>query len=69
MLKFHKQVKEKLVAKGFEIVNEFNVAGFDTYGLLKIGGGLNKGRPNEDDLKQAEEFAFGLKKNMPETAK
>ena len=69
MPKFHKQLKEKLVAKGFEIVSEFNVAGFDTYGLLKIGGGLNKGRPNEDDLKQADEFALSLKKNMPETVK
>ncbi len=69
MVKFHKQLKENLVAKGFEIVSELNVAGFDTYGLLKISGGLNKGRPNEDDLKQAEEFALNLKKNMPETAK
>ncbi len=64
MTKFHKQLKEKLVAKGFQIVNELNVAGFDTYGLLKIGGGLNKGRPNEEDLKEAEEFGLGLKKNM-----
>ena len=38
---------------------------FDTYGLLKIGGGIKKGRPNEDDLKQADEFALSLKKNMP----
>jgi flavodoxin len=69
MLKFHKLLKEKLVAKGFEIVSELNVAGFDTYGLLKIGGGLNKGRPNEEDLKQAEEFALSIKKNMLEAPK
>jgi len=69
MSKFHKQLREKLLAKGFEIVNEFNVAGFDTYGLLKIGGGLNKGRPNEDDLKQADEFALNLKEKMFEAAK
>ena len=69
MTKFHKQLKEKLVAKGFNIVSEFNCGAFDTFGLLKIGGGLNKGRPNEDDLKQAEEFALNLKKNMPEAAK
>jgi len=62
--KFHKQLKEKLEAKGFNIVSEFNCAAFDTFGLLKIGGGLNKGRPNEDDLKQAEEFALNLKKNI-----
>ena len=69
MPKFHKQLNEKLQSKGFDIVSEFNSAGLDTFGLLKIGGGLNKGRPNEDDLKLAEEFALSLKKNMPETVK
>jgi len=58
--KFHKQLKEKLQAKGFTIVGEFNCGGLDTYGLMKITGGLNKGKPNEDDLKQAEAFAKGL---------
>ncbi|MGA2680482.1 MAG: flavodoxin family protein [Candidatus Bathyarchaeia archaeon] len=63
--KFHKTLKEKLEAKGFTILGEFNCGGFDTYGLLKIGGGTNKGRPNEEDLKQAETFAQSLLKNEP----
>ena len=67
MPKFHKQLKEKLQSKGYEIVSEFNCGGLDTYGLMKITGGLNKGRPNEDDLKQAEEFAQNLKKNVART--
>jgi hypothetical protein len=33
--------------------------------LLKIAGGTNKGRPNPDDLKQAETFAQNLLKNEP----
>lgn len=41
--KFHQQLKEKLAAKGYALAGEFNCGGFDTYGLLKIGGGLNKG--------------------------
>ncbi len=65
MAKFHKKLKEKLQSKGFEIASEFNCGGFDTYGLLKIGGGTNKGRPNEEDLKQAEGFAENLKKTIP----
>jgi len=69
MPKFHKQLKEKLQTKGFQVVSEFNCGAFDTYGLLKIGGGINKGRPNEEDLKQAEEFAQNLKKNISGTAK
>ncbi|MGD0451048.1 MAG: flavodoxin family protein [Candidatus Bathyarchaeia archaeon] len=69
MQKFHKQLKEKLLAKGFNIVSEFNCAAFDTFGLLKIVGGLNKERPNEDDLEKAKEFALSLKKNMPDATK
>ena len=37
---FHKGLREKLVAKGYAILGEFNCAGFDTYGLLKISGGI-----------------------------
>ena len=59
--KFHKQVREKLQAKGFDVVGEFNCAGFDTFGPLKLVGGISKGRPNEEDLKNAEAFAEKLK--------
>ncbi len=58
---FHKLLREKLRFKGYDIAGEFNCAGFDTYGLLKIGGGIKKGHPNEEDLKQAETFAQNLK--------
>jgi flavodoxin len=64
--KFHKQLREKLQSKGFEIAGEFNCAGLDTYGITKIVGGLNKGRPNKDDIKQAEAFAQSL--NQPAKA-
>ena len=63
--KFHKQLREKLQSKGFTIVGEFNCAGLDTYGLMKIVGGLNKEHPNKDDIKQAEAFAQSL--NQPAT--
>jgi len=59
--KFHKKLREKLGSKGFSIAGEFNCAGFDTYGALKIIGGIQKGHPNEEDLKQAEVFALSLK--------
>ena len=57
----HKPLKAIFTAKGFNIVGEFNCAGFDTYGALKLFGGISKGRPNEEDLKKAEEFASKLK--------
>jgi|WetSurMetagenome_2_1015567.scaffolds.fasta_scaffold108148_3 flavodoxin len=59
--KFHKKLREGLESKGFNIVGEFNCTGFDTYGALKIFGGIQKGHPNEDDLNQAEAFALSLK--------
>ena len=61
--KFHESIKEKLQSKGFTVVGELNCAGFDTFGPLKIVGGINKGRPNEEDLKQAEAFAQSLKQD------
>ena len=63
--KFHNPLKEKLESKGYTVVGEFNFPAFDTFGPLKIVGGTNKGRPNADDLKQAETFAQNLLKNEP----
>ena len=60
--KCHTTLKETLQSKGYTIVDEFGCAGFNTNKFLKYFGGLNKGRPNEEDLKHAEEFASKLKK-------
>jgi flavodoxin len=61
--KFHQKLREALMSKGFNILGEFNCAGFDTYGALKIFGGIQKGHPDEEDLKQAEAFALSLKQS------
>jgi len=58
---FDKPLKEKLQRKGFDIIGEFSCRGLDTYRVTKLVGGVNKGRPNAEDLKQAEDFASGLK--------
>ena len=61
-VKNHSALREKLQAKGYLIVDEFNCKGFNTNSFLKYFGGMNKGRPNAEDLKHAEEFAQNLKK-------
>ncbi|OPY25763.1 MAG: flavodoxin [Methanocella sp. PtaU1.Bin125] len=61
LAKNHRLLKEKLQAKGYVIVGEFSCPGLNTNRFLKHIGGLNKGRPNGEDLKRAEEFARGLK--------
>ncbi len=53
----HKNIRNKLQAKGYEIVGEFNCRGFNTNSFMKYFGGMNKGRQNEKDLKNAEDFA------------
>ena len=62
--KNHSSLREKLQSKGYMIVDEFSCAGFNTNKFLKYFGGINKGRPNSEDLKQAEEFAQNLKQNL-----
>jgi flavodoxin len=58
---FDKPLKEKLQRKGFDIISEFSCRGYDTYRATKLVGGINRGRPNAQDLKQAEDFANSLK--------
>lgn len=52
-LKFlwHLPLRKKLKEKGFKIIGEFSLPGYDTFGILKFIGGINKGRPNKEDLK------------------
>jgi flavodoxin len=57
----HAALKEQLVNRGFSIVGDFSCNGWDTWGPLKLVGGTNKGRPNEEDLQEARVFARGLK--------
>jgi len=59
--KDHSLLREKLQSKGYMIVNEFSCKGFNTNSFMKYFGGMNKGRPNAEDLKHAKEFAQNLK--------
>jgi len=60
--KCHSSLREKLVSKGYVIADEFICNGFNTNVFLKYFGGINKGRPNAQDIKNAEDFAMRLKK-------
>ena len=61
--KDHSTLRQKLNSKGYTIVDEFQCKGFNTNSFLKYFGGINKGRPNAEDLKHAEEFAQNLKRS------
>lgn len=60
----HKSLKQSLTEKGFEIIGDFYCKGFMNHSFTKyIFGGLNKGRPNDKDLKKAQDFARKIKTN------
>jgi flavodoxin len=63
--KNHSQIREKLLIKGYEVIGEFGCAGWNTNSFLKFFGGLNKGKPDVGDLRNAEAFA----RDMKETAR
>jgi len=53
----HREIRDKLQLKGYSVIGEFGCAGWNTNSFLKYFGGINKGRPDAGDLKNAEEFA------------
>ena len=57
----HTALRTILLAKGFEIVGEYNCAGFNDNSSLKFFGGMNKGKPDLQDLERAKAFAAALK--------
>lgn len=63
-VKSHSALREKLKSKGYTVLGEFSCAGHNTNSFLKLFGGLNKGRPNDEDLADAEAFARALKGNL-----
>jgi flavodoxin len=60
----HSTLREKLESKGYVIVDEFACRGFNTNSFMRFFGGMNKGRPNAEDLKHAEEFAQNLIRHL-----
>ena len=60
--KNHRALRNKLIDKGFEIMGEFSCCGYMKRGWYHPQGSRNNGRPNEEDLKRAWQFADDLKK-------
>jgi flavodoxin len=60
----HSALREKLTSRGYAVIGEFSCAGYNTNSFLGLFGGLNKGRPNAEDLADAEAFARDLKEML-----
>jgi len=58
---FNKDLKDIILRRGGRLIGSFSCRGFADLGPLKLFGGKNKGRPNEEDILKAKEFANTLK--------
>jgi len=59
----HAALREKLQSRGYTVIDEFSCPGLNTNSFIKYFGGVNKGRPDAEDLRHAEEFAGNLKRS------
>ena len=53
----HKALRMILERKGCRIAGDFSCRGFNTNSFMKYLGGMNRGRPNAEDLDRARSFA------------
>jgi flavodoxin len=58
--KDHAALRQILLSKGYRVAGEFSCLGFNTNVFLKYFGGMNKGRPNTEDIRNAQKFAANL---------
>lgn len=58
---YHTFLRRKLSQKGFLVLPDFSCQGYAYYGPLKLIGGMNKGKPDEEDLNAARAYANTLK--------
>ncbi|HZW49844.1 MAG TPA: flavodoxin family protein [Bacillota bacterium] len=59
-IKYNDSMIELLEKKKAKIIGNFACKGFDTFAILKLFGGIAKGHPNAEDIKNAQNFAQEL---------
>ena len=59
---FAAKIKKVVEERGAKCLGTYGCRGFNTYGPLKLIGGMNKSNPNEDELKAAVEFVKKVEK-------
>ena len=61
-IKYNDSMSSLLEKKKAKIIGSFACKGFDTFAILKLFGGIAKGHPNAEDIKNAQNFAQELNK-------
>ena len=60
---YTKGIKKKLTRKNIQCIGHFQCRGFDTFGIFGRLGGIAKDHPNDNDLKNAKQFALTMIQN------
>jgi flavodoxin len=56
----YKSIEQILDKKHSKVIGKFGCKGYDTFGPFKLVGGIAKGHPDEEDIKNAVEFVREL---------
>ena len=56
----YKSIEQILSKKHSKVIGKFGCKGYDTFGPFKLVGGIAKGHPDEEDMKNAVDFVKGL---------
>lgn len=56
----YKSIEQILDKKRSKVIGKFGCKGYDTFGPFKLVGGIAKGHPDEEDIKNAVAFVKGL---------
>lgn len=58
---YTKAIGEAASGAGAQIIGEYGCMGFDTFGPFKLLGGIAKGHPSADELRNAVQFYEGMR--------
>lgn len=61
---YNQFLEEFLKRKGFQVMPGFTCRGYDTFSILRIFGGINRGKPDEKDLQSSRLFAANLRREL-----
>lgn len=62
--RWHKPLRKILEKKGFRIIGEFCCRGYTTHAPFNLFGGVNRGKPDEEDLRDARKFGEKIKEDF-----
>jgi flavodoxin len=64
---YTKAMEQIIAAKSCQLLGTYGCRGFDTFGPLKLIGGIAKGHPDKDDVEGAREFFRRMIAESPST--